>query len=153
MKAKVWRFLEDAGAIPMAAALLVVFGISWAWWAARHWIPSSKKRNATERRIGNMKKVILLQVILLLFVSISIMVTEASAGKWDPNSIVDTLKQRGMENSFAARRELWKDAGMEGMYTGSAFQNRVLIEVYFWERTWFRHHHHYHHLYYPYYPY
>jgi len=47
--------------------------------------------------------------------------------KYDPNSIVDTLKQKGMESDFECRTLLWNSlTRMEENYEGTASQNKIL---------------------------
>jgi hypothetical protein len=46
-----------------------------------------------------------------------------TSGTWDPNSIVDSFKSRGMDSSFTSRKQVWRDLGMQGDYNGSSGQN------------------------------
>ena len=44
-------------------------------------------------------------------------------------SIVDVLRERGQDSSFQARSQLWQESGLSGRFTGSAAQNRILLNM------------------------
>ncbi len=49
----------------------------------------------------------------------------------DPfSSIIDTMKALGDDPSFESRRDLWNEFGLDGEFTGTAEQNRKLIDVF-----------------------
>jgi hypothetical protein len=52
-------------------------------------------------------------------------VSSISSSKVDPNSVVDAMKSRGMDSSFANRKKLAEEKGITG-YTGTASQNTIL---------------------------
>lgn len=49
-------------------------------------------------------------------------------GTYDPNSLVDTLKLKGMDSDMNARKELAKEYGIEN-YIGSEEQNVTLLSI------------------------
>jgi hypothetical protein len=52
-------------------------------------------------------------------------VSSMSSSKVDPNSVVDAMKSKGMDSSFASRKKLAEEKGITG-YTGTASQNTIL---------------------------
>lgn len=52
-------------------------------------------------------------------------VSSMSSSKIDPNSVVDAMKSKGMDSSFASRKKLAEEKGITG-YTGTASQNTIL---------------------------
>ena len=77
MKAKIWRFLYDAGAIPMAAALLLVFGIGWAWWILTDWIPHALHRGGRSITMVLVKEILFVILLATIFNFVPAIVRDA----------------------------------------------------------------------------
>lgn len=54
--------------------------------------------------------------------------TAKTTSKYDPNSVVDYLKQQGQDSSYSARKQLAKDLGIKN-YEGSGPQNTQMLNT------------------------
>ena len=47
---------------------------------------------------------------------------------YDPNSVVDYLKQQGQDSSYSARQQIAKELNIQG-YEGSGSQNKQMLNM------------------------